>query len=346
MGLYLENGYLNIEHIMNYGTPWTIIVGARATGKTFGVLKYILDNDIRFMYLRRTQTQLDIIKQPAFSPFNAVNRLCGYNINPQSLTKHSCGFYKCSINADGELTYQEPPIGYGAALTTMHNVRSIDAESINILVYDEFIPERHAPKIREEGAAFFNVCETVNRNRELTGKPPLKVICLANSDTIANPLFIHLGLIKQVERMKIKGQEVSVNKTRGLTIILPMNSPVIAQKAKTSLYTLTQGTDFERVALDNDFIDFDYDLVRPQALIEYKPYVCVGEICIYRHKSQPLFYVSMHKSGSPATFSTSDADILRFKKHYYAIWDKYLHRKVLFEDSTSEVLFNTYMGAL
>ena len=64
MGLYDNNGYLDIEKIIRCGQPFIFIVGGRGTGKTYGMLKYVLDNNIPFIYMRRTQAQADIINKP------------------------------------------------------------------------------------------------------------------------------------------------------------------------------------------------------------------------------------------------------------------------------------------
>ena len=71
--LYLESGYLNMEYIINLPVPFIFVLGGRGTGKTYGALKYLLDNDKRFIMMRRTQTQVDMIKDSAFNPFKIDN---------------------------------------------------------------------------------------------------------------------------------------------------------------------------------------------------------------------------------------------------------------------------------
>ena len=53
MSIYLKNGYVDIERILNYRIPFNFIIGGRGTGKTYGALKYAYENDIRFMLMRR-----------------------------------------------------------------------------------------------------------------------------------------------------------------------------------------------------------------------------------------------------------------------------------------------------
>ena len=94
--------------------------------------------------------------------------------------------------------------GYTSALSTFSNLRGFDGSNIKILLYDEFIPERHERLIKNEADAFFNVYETINRNRELQGGPPLIALCLSNSNSLASPIFTALNLVKTLERMHNK----------------------------------------------------------------------------------------------------------------------------------------------
>ena len=73
MGFYTDKGYINFDHIMENKAPFIFIVGGRGSGKTYGALKYALENNRVFFFMRRTQTQIDLIKNDAFSPFKAVD---------------------------------------------------------------------------------------------------------------------------------------------------------------------------------------------------------------------------------------------------------------------------------
>lgn len=52
MSIYLDNGYLDIAKILSYGLPFNFIVGGRATGKTYGALKYAYESHMRFIRMR------------------------------------------------------------------------------------------------------------------------------------------------------------------------------------------------------------------------------------------------------------------------------------------------------
>ena len=68
---YDNNGYIKIESLLACGMPFIFVTGGRGTGKTYGALKYILDSGRRCMWMRRTQTETDLINKPEFQPFKA-----------------------------------------------------------------------------------------------------------------------------------------------------------------------------------------------------------------------------------------------------------------------------------
>ena len=91
MGIYLNNGYLDIEKILSYNMPFTWIVGGRATGKTYGALKYAYESHTRFILMRRTQAQTDLINKPEFNPYKAINQDLGTDIIVEYLSLRRMG---------------------------------------------------------------------------------------------------------------------------------------------------------------------------------------------------------------------------------------------------------------
>lgn len=333
MKLYQDNGYVNIGEIIGLGLPFNFCIGGRATGKTYTSLKTVKEEGIKFFFMRRTQAQADLINKPEFSPFKSINRDNGWNIQSKPITKYNAGFY------DGE---SETPIGYSGALSTISNIRGFDAQEIDLLIYDEFIPERHERPIKNEGSALLNAYETINRNRELNGKKPLQLLCLANANDISNPIFMELRLVAIAERMRKRGQEIYINRERGIGIFMLSESPISRLKGETALYKLTSGSEFHKMSIDNSFIGCNYENVVKRPLIEYKPVVSIGEICIYSHKNTGKLYISTHISGSPKQYSSSESDISRFQKAYFWIWEEYMVNNIEFEEVLCEILLTKY----
>lgn len=345
MGIYLDNGYLDFEKILSYDVPFNFIVGGRGTGKTYGALKYAVENKIKFILMRRTQTQLDIVRKEDYQPFKKLNEDLGWSIQPIQITKYSSAFYECERDKNGKWKPKEnaESIGLMVALSTVSNVRGFDATDRNLLIYDEFIPERHERPIKDEANAFFNAIETIQRNRELEGKKPMQVLCLANSNELANPIFIELGIVKRAMKLLASGTEIDICRSRAFGLYILRDSKISELKKDTALYKLTRGTTFEAMAVDNTFEDLVGVRTSSKNLKEYKPVAAIGEICIYKHKSNKTYYISMHKMGSYEEFTISEADIMRFRHKYPHLIDAYLWDNIDFEEYACETLFKKYL---
>ena len=278
-----------MENILKTKLPFIFIIGGRGTGKTFGALKYVLEHNIKFVFLRRTQTQVDLIAKQEFSPLKPVADYLHIDVVSVPLTKYNVGFYKAITNDEGKLSPIGECLGYSMALSTVSNLRGFSSD-VQCILYDEFIPERHERPIKEEASALWNCYETLNRNRELDQKPPIQLVCMANSNDAGNAVFTDLKLISKVESMKLKGQSYSLDYNRGIGIFMPDNSRISRAKKETALYKLTAGSDFEQMALANEFDDFRYrDNIKSMPLKEFKPLCIVGELGIYKHKSQNTY---------------------------------------------------------
>ena len=335
MGIYLDSGYLDIEKILSYRQPFNFCVGGRATGKTYGSLLTAYNNRIRFILMRRTQTQCDLINKPEFNPYKAINADIGTNITVKSISKYNSKIIE-------EFEESENILGYTCALSTISNMRGFDASDVELLIYDEFIPEKHERPLKNEGSAFLNAYETINRNRELKGSDPVQVICLANAFNIANPIFLELGLVGRCEKMKNSGQELYIDKDRGILIVMLYNSRISKAKADTALYRLSSGS-YSDMALSNDFIYNSSENIKSLALKEYTLICTVGEISIYRHKSQRRYYVSEHRTGTAPQYTSDEVNLMRYRKnHGMILYSAYMRNSITFENMLTKSLFELY----
>lgn len=335
MGIYLDNGYLNINQILSYGVPFNFIVGGRGTGKTYGTLKTAYIENKRFILMRRTQAQCDLINKPEFNPFKALNNDTGSNAVVRSISKYNAKIIE-------ETEEDERLLGYTCALSTIANMRGFDASDVELLIYDEFIPEKHERAIKNEGSAFLNAYETINRNREIKGDKPLQVLCLANAFNIANPIFLELGLVGRCEKMKNSGQEIFIDKERGVCVVLLQKSRISKAKADTALYRLSSGS-YADMALSNDFVYNNSDNIKSMALKEFKLLCTVGEISIYKHKSKRLFYVSEHRTGTAPIYKSDEVNLQRYRKnHGVALYGAYMRNNIICESLLTKSLFELY----
>ena len=346
MQLYLDNGYANIPGILSTNMTFLFCIGGRGTGKTYGALEYVLDNHVKFCLMRRTQAQLDTIARPDTSPFKAVQRNKDYQwtCEPVSVGKSIYGYFKTTTDPETGAPVHGELLGYAIALSTVANLRGFDMSDVDVLIYDEFIPETHERSLKNESDAFFNAYETINRNRELQGKRPMQVLALANANDFACPILIGMNLVSTVEKMIRSGKTDYINPQKSLGIFLLTDSPISNRKKQTALYRVTHGSAFADMAINNAFEGTNDPDVYSSDLREYNPVVGIGELCVYRHKSAKLYYISTHKSGSVSNYSGDGVDMKRFFTTHKGLMFAVLAGNVVYESHLVKALFLRYCG--
>ena len=328
--LYDAKGWVNWDYILNQGTAFSMVVGARGTGKTYGLMKELINRKEPFIYLRRLKTQIDNCGKVTGNPFKRLNIDNGWNILPYSVGGN-IEFRK--DDRQGEL------VAVGVALSTVATIRGIDFSEFNYIVFDEAVAMIGEKPIKNEFDAFLNFYETVNRNREIIGEKPVQAILLGNANKLSNPYFTGWHFMKTAIKM-IRGKQM-VYRTPDNTrmMVLLQDSPISKKKAQTAAYQ--NGSEgFISMAIDNAFRT-DETQIKSEPLKEYNHVVSVGEIGIYRHKSERKYYVSS-KTQTPY-YDDFGIQLKMFRQDFLMMRVNYLIAKnVLFEDYETELLFREY----
>lgn len=328
--IYDKQGWVNWDYIISQGAAFTMVVGARGVGKTYGIMKYCIDHDIPFIYLRRLKTQLELCASVDGNPFNKLNTDLEMNIRPQN-TRAGVVF------ADGEKT-----IALGVALSTVANVRGFDYSRFNMIIFDEAIASDGERPIPKEFNVFLNFYETVNRNRELTGQDPVRCVLLGNANRLTNPYFSGWHFMKTALNMIRGRQMVWFSADRSRMMIMLLDSRISNRKKDTALYK-NAGKDFTMMALDNAFRT-DGTNIRSMPIREFNHLVSIGDIGIYRHKSERLYYVSFLTRGEN-TYDAYGMGLKMFQQDFYNLRLFYLVNKIVyFENYEAELIFRELFG--
>lgn len=345
--LFLPNGYIDMKGVLEKcGTPFILMLGGRGTGKTYGATQIIHDTGKGNLWLRRLQTQCDLITTQEFSPFKSINNECGYDINLFKFSKYNSMIADTDVNENGKIIpAKDSCYGYTAALSTFANVRGADFSGTERIFYDEFVPEKRENPIVDEGDALLNLYETINRNRELKGFSPVTMVCMSNSTDAANPIFRKLLIVDEAMTMREKGIQLKINKKRGYTLIVFKETKIGSQKRDTALYRLAQGTGFAESAIENKFSNNKPTNLASRNIAEYTPFVRVGELTLYKHKSKKLFYCTTFKSGSPPFYEGEGKGLSAFQLLYAGmLYKAAVMGMIEYESYNNEVLLDTYVG--
>lgn len=330
MNIYTDQGYLDMGAVMAAPYPFIIIIGARGCGKTYGALKSVLEDKKRFMYMRRTDKILQIIMDERYSPFKKINE----DLHRAILPKASKGYGTYIDDDNGDL------VGYAAALSTIANLRGFDGSDIELLIWDEFIPEPSEIVRFNEFSAFANAYETINRNREFEGRDPLKAVLMSNSDLLYSTVVSGLNVADDLVMMQETGTEIYEH-SKDILLVRPDSPKFYEQKKDTVLYRITEGSSFSDMALNNNFTVEDRSRIKERPVREFNCIAVYKSIAIHKHKTDSTWYVtgSDLSSGSPAVYLETEAERRRYLREQTAVWRAFNKRKVYFQSVAVQSVF-------
>lgn len=280
--------------------------GARGTGKTFFFLYWALKTGKPFIWLRHTE--------------RVVNNLVSSGTFGQDVIEKT-DIPSFTLERNGDFTYVVDECsglqkGYLSALSTFHNFRGANFEHIEYLFFDEFIPEEGTILRKGYGTTFLNTYETINRNREFEGKPPLKVFLFANSEYAFNEIFPALGIHHRLEDMIFNKKEKYFDDD--LFIELYKNDAFREKKKDTLLYRIANNNKFVNMALNNDFT---IDKSRIRKSVDRRgsfPLCMVNNMTIVKLSNNTIYCMDViYNDDTIEKFDTSDKKQLQLFRNYF-----------------------------
>lgn len=247
MGLLIYGGgrlWYECGHTLTHNCLINMVIGPRGAGKTYALkkeaYKRFMKHHKQFVYLRRYDSELKAVRENLFAD---LNQSIDYPI------EYNDGYYWCN----------DQLIGIPMALTKANSYKSASFPDVDLLIYDEFIidPTQHQRYLTKEVDKFLNLCETVFRMRD-----DWVAFLLANSLSFVNPYTIYFDL-------QNTGKQFIKDKTGLVLCEMWQDNEYAQQKAKTKFGRLVQGTQFQQMAVENQFI-LDNDI-----FIEKRPQGCI-----------------------------------------------------------------------
>lgn len=294
--LYTPEGWLNVEAIAALPAWLFVIVGSRQVGKTYGALKYILQHDRYTLYLRRTREELEAIERTDdLNPFLPLKKE-GFDIGINSVSRNT--WVWGDVDPDSEKTTVKNARGLALPLNYIAKMRGFNGSRFSDMMLDEFIPEICVRRLRGESDTVLNLYTTVNGNRELEGKPPLRFWLLANAFNLGDPILQAYGLSDEFEKLERQGREWKLL-PGGVFIALPHSEKIVTRRAESAqnayLRKKGAGSNFLKMSLGNSFVYSKSDLIKPKPLTGYKPLCRLGRIYIYENGSSAYACSSPHR---------------------------------------------------
>lgn len=226
-----KNIFFNYDKIWSFNALINFIVGERGCGKTYGAIKSsikdFIKNKRRFIYMRRTATELDV----------ALPKIFDKIIENNEFPEHTFHVKNNTLFMDDEI------IGYGIALSTSRNCKSNTFTNIYTIIFDEFIIESNNQRyLKNETTTFFNVIETIMRLENF------RCVLLGNAVTISNPYFEEFHINKPY------GSNYQLYKNGLILMCYTKNLAYRDYKKQTRFGQLIEGTKYGNYAINNEFL--------------------------------------------------------------------------------------------
>lgn len=285
LGTTIENYYDGYYHfrkdVEDYPDAVAYICWSfRGPGKTYSFLRYVYEESIPFIYLKRTSDDIDLICSQSngvavdidASPFVPLNRDFGWNVKPFQIKKGIGAFY----NANEEGCCVGEPVGRLFSLSKVKSVKGMDLSETDFINLDEFIPQSHEIIRKKEADALLDLCLTVSRDRIARGRKPLKLVLFANSEQIACPITVGLEVLDDMAEMNATGESIRYLKDRKILLhhILPEEAPKVSESQKQDgFFQMMKGTNWAKKAYEGLFTNNDFSNVKRLSLKKMVPYI-------------------------------------------------------------------------
>lgn len=266
-----------------------IYITLRGLGKTYSTLRGVIKSGKQFLYLRRTDTEIKNCCSEINNPFKSLNDDYGWNIQVKSY-----GDMYQIIDTEENKVY-----GVACSLSTFGKFRGSDFREIDYIVYDEFINTSPINYLKPsvEISLFFNMLETIIRNREVAGLGTIKIILLSNANSMDSGIIQYLRLGEILREMKESGEEFYHDDERGIFIGMPTKKGLVEKKKETSLYKLAKGTDFYEMAMNNNFTTENFNVVKRIPHNKLDPYCSYNNMYFYIIKDTDELYCTTIKNN-------------------------------------------------
>ena len=276
----------------------------RGPGKTYSFLRYCIDNNEFFIYMKRTNDDIDLIctgsdnpdLKADMDPFVPLNRDFGWNIKPKLIKQGIAGFY----DTDEEGKPVGAPLGLIISLSRVKSVKGMDLSRASFICFDEFIPQRTEVVRKKEGEAFADFIMTAMRDKAKRGLR-LRVVLFANAEEISTPITNSFELVDDMAELAFRKESHYYNRDRRILLhhITQKEIPLSDAELQSDMFCMMKGTAWAQKAFFGDFANNDFSNIKQLSVKNMK---CIHRIhyknkyyYIYRRDSDNMHYMTYSK---------------------------------------------------
>lgn len=354
------NEFYNGTGLLSYGAYFNMCIGGRGIGKTFFWKKFCLTKWLKsgqeFVYLRRTQTELDEIDKEKFFTIELLTQAFkNFELVDIKVTRKGTDIsFKCdnkehkldvdtniiSITAR-RITINGSILAYMKALSTWVKLKGSEYDNVFTILFDEVlidIASSNKLYLPNEYDALIQLISSVFRNRT-----NVRIILLSNATNYNNPYFNHFNFLgdngKRFWTLKKDKHVFGV-------IEFPPNI-VLTKENNLDFYFLSENTQVFESNINNTFQlknDGNIGKLKGEKTRLYAIYN--NGLCMTLFNVDGLFYVAKgyDKNLPVYTFNIKNVDygyifLARNDPIPKHIRSCFYHNKIYYEDMQVKIVF-------
>ena len=293
-----DNYYHILTDLLLYPLAWLYAIWSkRGPGKTYSFLWLCYYCEIKFIYMKRTNQDVDLILKDVKSldfdpsPYKALKRDKHIEVIGVKIDEGFGAFYE--PDEEGQ---PKKLLCYVLSFNKVQQYKGFDFSDVEFICFDEFIPQAGERLKRAEGTLLLDLYMTVSRDRLKRGRLALKLVMFANAEQISTPVTNELEIVDSMADLNASGQPLLYIENRKMLLHHITNEEVpISEEEKDGIYIGMQGTSWFEKSFNGGFANNDFTNVTKRSIKRCIPLVEVlhktHNYFIYYNEEKDKYYM-------------------------------------------------------
>lgn len=301
--------YHLLADLLKFHRCWCYVVWSkRGPGKTYSALWLAYYCKFPIIYMKRTDKDVHrILKEETTinldaSPYAPLKKDKNLRIGGVEIDDGFGAFYE--LDDEGQPTGRL--LCYVLSFNKVLTYKGNDFSDVELLVFDEFIPQIGERIKKAEGELLLDLYQTVSRDRLKRGRNPLKLILFANAEQISVPVTQELEIIDAMADLDASGATHMYLEDRDILLHHITDEEVpVSDCEKVGIWKGMAGTAWFDKSFGGKFVHNDFSNVIRKSLkrsyplleVQYKTH----KYYIYHNEDKGTYY--MTSTPAKAKFS-------------------------------------------
>jgi hypothetical protein len=250
------------------------------------------------------------------SPYAPLKKQKGIHVGGVEIDDGFGAFYE--LDEEGQPTGRL--LSYVLSFNKVLTYKGNDFTDVELLVFDEFIPQIGERIKKAEGELLLDLYQTVSRDRLKKGRNPLKLILFANAEQISVPVTQELEIIDDMADLDASGQTHLYIEDRDILLHHITDEEVPVQECeKVGIWKGMKGTAWFDKSFGGRFVHNDFSNVMPKRIKRSKPILEVQYkthfYYIYLNEEKAFYYMTSTPAKARESYNLNREN--EQKRFYY-----------------------------